>query len=140
MNAALNVSRQPDGAAQKAVLLVDDDPLLCQLLEHKLAARGHAVRVAHDGESALASVHAAPPDLIVLDAMIPVRDGFDVLRQLKANSGTMQIPVVMLTAFAGETDVVRALQMGAADYLVKPFRLEELMVRMHRLICPDGGP
>lgn len=119
---------------RKRIVVADDDPLLRQLLRYKLAARGHSILLAHDGEGALAAVRAELPDLVVLDGMMPVCDGFDVLRQLKADKATAHVPVLMLTARSEESDVVDALRLGAADYLVKPFHPEELVVRIERLM------
>lgn len=118
----------------KKIVVADDDPLLRQLLRYKLAARGHSILLAQDGESAVIAVRAELPDLVVLDGMMPICDGFDVLRQLKADKTTAHIPVLMLTARNEESDVVDALRLGAADYLVKPFHPEELVVRIERLM------
>jgi len=120
------------------ILIADDDPLLRSLLQHKLAAEDHQVFAAeHGGEvAALAGVHA--PDLIVLDAMMPVMDGFEVLRRLKADTDTRHIPVIMLTALKREQDVVGGLQLGAADYLAKPFIPDELVQRIRRVLSASG--
>lgn len=115
------------------VLIADDDPLLRGLLQHKLAADGHLVIVAEDGGEVLGLTIEHQPDLIVLDAMMPVMDGFEVLRRLKRDPACADVPVVMLTALRREADIVGALQLGAADYLVKPFIPEELLQRVRRL-------
>lgn len=120
------------------VLIGDDDPLLRGLLQHKLSSDGHRVILAEDGGEVLALTREQQPDLIVLDAMMPVMDGFEVLRRLKADPVFSGIPVVMLTALRRETDVVGALQLGAADYLVKPFIPEELLERVRRLAAPQS--
>jgi DNA-binding response OmpR family regulator len=113
-----------------SILVIDDDPLLLRLLQHKLQQRGFAVRCADDGEKGLAAVAADPPDLVVLDAMMPGLDGPEVLRRLKEAPQWAGIPVVMLTARKQERDIVAALSHGAADYLVKPFLPEELVMRI----------
>ncbi len=120
------------------ILIADDDPLLRALLQHKLAAESYQVFSAeHGGEVAgLVADHA--PDLIVLDAMMPVMDGFEVLRRLKAEQQTHSIPVIMLTALKREQDVVGALQLGAADYLAKPFIPDELVQRIRRVLSVAG--
>ena len=117
------------------ILIADDDPLLRTLIEHKLAASGHEVVIAADGSEALEAAAREQPDAIVLDAMMPVRDGLDVLRTLKADPALRAIPVVMLTARRREDDIVGALRLGAADYITKPFMPEELVARIDRLLA-----
>ncbi|MBD2383815.1 response regulator [Trichormus variabilis FACHB-319] len=119
------------------VLIADDDPLLRGLLQHKLAGDGHLVIVAEDGGEVLGLIREHHPDLVVLDAMMPVMDGFEVLRRLKVDPQASSIPVIMLTALRREADVVGALQLGAADYLVKPFIPDELLERVRRLAVPQ---
>jgi len=115
-------------------LVCDDDELLVDLLEYRLAARGFEVLIARNGGEALAVATERLPDAIVLDAMMPVMDGHQVLRRLRANPETAAIPVIMLTARKLERDIVGALELGANDYLVKPFIPEELMSRLTRLM------
>ncbi|MDI6625622.1 MAG: response regulator transcription factor [Brevundimonas sp.] len=115
------------------ILIADDDPLLRSLLVHRLSADGHDVLVAGDGAQALASIAEQKPDLIVLDALMPIMDGFEVLRRLKAGR-LSTAPIIMLTALKREQDIVGALQLGAADYLVKPFIPDELSERVRRLL------
>lgn len=116
------------------ILVADDDELLLALLTHRLSARGYQVQTAQNGQDALDLARAKRPDAIVLDAMMPVLDGFAALQQLKADPALSTIPVIMLTALKGESDVVAALDAGAADYLVKPFMAEELLSRLGRLL------
>ena len=116
------------------ILIADDDELLLKLLEHKLTQQGYSVICVEDGEVALGAAKLEQPDLIVLDGMMPGMDGFDVLRNLKEDAATRDIPVVMLTARNMERDIVRGLTLGAEEYLVKPFMPEELVVRIKRLI------
>jgi DNA-binding response OmpR family regulator len=117
-----------------SILVVDDDPLIRTLVEHKLRLRGFEVVSAESGEAGLKQVAAKRPDLIVLDAMMPELDGFEVLRRLKQDSATAAIPVIMLTARKQESDIVSALSSGARDYLVKPFMPEELIMRIRNLL------
>lgn len=119
------------------ILIADDDPFLRELLTHKLSAAGYVVVAARHGGEALDLCQYPLPDLVVLDAMMPVADGFEVLRRLKADPATRTVPVIMLTALRREEDVVGALQLGAADYLVKPFIPDELVARIGRLL-PSG--
>ena len=117
----------------RRILIADDDPLLRALLVHRLSADGYEILTAEDGAQALAMIRDQHPDLIVLDALMPVMDGFEVLRRLKSGDVT-EAPVIMLTALKREQDIVGALQLGAADYLVKPFIPDELGQRIRRLL------
>ncbi|WP_374471838.1 PleD family two-component system response regulator [Phenylobacterium sp.] len=118
---------------QPQVLIADDDPLLRAILEHKLAAAGYEVRSVEDGQAALTAAQESRPQFLVLDAMMPVMDGFEALRRLKETPDLSDISVVMLTALKREQDVVGALKLGAADYLAKPFNPDELVARLDRL-------
>ncbi len=115
-----------------SVLIMDDDELLLTLLEHKLEQRGLVVRVATDGQVGLEAAVENKPSLIVLDGMMPTMDGFEVLRRLKERADTRDIPVIMLSARRLEQDIVNGLNLGAADYLVKPFMPEELFLKIQR--------
>jgi DNA-binding response OmpR family regulator len=117
------------------VLIADDEPLLTELLEFRLGARGYETIVAHDGREALAKLEQERPNAVVLDMMMPVHDGLDVLRRMRASSEHRSTPVIMLTARRSEADIVGALELGADDYLVKPFLPEELLVRLGRLLA-----
>ncbi|PSH63642.1 response regulator transcription factor [Phyllobacterium sophorae] len=117
------------------ILICDDDPLLLELVEYKLKAKGYLVIRAENGEDALIAMAAEKPDLVVLDAMMPMLDGFEVLRHIKQHPDFAQMPVVMLTARKSEKDIVSALDRGADDYLVKPFIPDELLARISRLLA-----
>lgn len=119
--------------ADTLVLVADDDPLLRSILEHKLSRAGYVVALAEDGRAALEQSRALKPAVLVLDAMMPILDGFEVLRRLKSDDQTRSIAVVMLTALKRQDDIVSALQLGAADYLPKPFNPDELVARLARL-------
>jgi CheY-like chemotaxis protein len=123
-----------DGEAP-LVLVCDDDALVADLLSHRLSARGYRVDVAADGREALERVAEERPDAILLDAMMPMIDGYEVLRRLRADPATAAIPVIMLTARKQEDDIVGALQLGADDFVVKPFIPEEVMSRLARLLA-----
>ena len=118
---------------QRRVLIADDDPLLREILTHKLTGAGYQVEVVEDGRAALAAAQAAPPEIVVLDAMMPVMDGFEALRRFKSTPELSKIAVVMLTAVKRDDDVVSSLRLGAADYLAKPFNPDELIARLNRL-------
>lgn len=117
------------------ILIADDDPLLRALLQHRLSADGHDVIALEHGGDVLRSIAAHRPDLIVLDAMMPVVDGFEILRRLKSPPVSDPTPVIMLTALKRDADIVGALELGAADYLVKPFIPDELSQRIRRVLA-----
>lgn len=119
--------------SKNLVLVADDDPLLRSILEHKLTRAGYQVALAEDGRAALDAAEQLSPSVIVLDAMMPVLDGFEVLRRLKSDEKLRDLVVVMLTALRRQDDIVGALQLGAADYLAKPFNPDELVARLTRL-------
>ena len=116
------------------ILVADDEKLLLELLEFRLSQRGHEPVLAADGREALARLEDSAPDAVVLDMMMPVHDGLDVLRRMRASARHADTPVIMLTARRGEKDIVGALELGANDYLVKPFMPEELLARLGRLL------
>lgn len=124
----------PSGRAKPLVFVADDDELLQQLVSHKLMQSGCETQCVDTGEALLAAVATTVPDLIVLDAMMPIMDGFEALRRLRAAPASAGIPVIMLTARRGEQDVVNALSLGANDYLAKPFMPEELALRVRSLL------
>lgn len=121
--------------AAKHILVCDDDDLLLELLRFRLSGKGYEVRTARDGKEAIESAKAKLPDAIVLDAMMPVIDGFEVLRQIREAPHMRHLPVIMLTARKGENDIVAALKLGASDYIAKPFIPEELTARLTRLLA-----
>jgi DNA-binding response OmpR family regulator len=116
---------------KQTILVIEDDPSIRLGLEDTLRAKGYTVLVAGKGELGLAMAAAQRPDLIVLDIMLPDIDGFEVCRRLKASrDGLAGIPVIMLTARGAELDRVRGLELGADDYVTKPFSLMELLARV----------
>ena len=117
------------------ILIADDDVILVEMLRFRLEAAAHEAVAALDGQAALASAGAQRPDLIVLDSMMPVISGPEVLARLKADPNLNDVPVVMLTARKGESDVVAALKSGVDEYLTKPFIPQELMVRIENLLA-----
>jgi two-component system response regulator MprA len=114
------------------ILVVDDDPRITNLLRRILAYEGYSVAIAATGDEALTRSLERPPDLIILDIMLPGIDGLEVVRRLRAAGDTM--PVLMLTARDAIPDRVRGFEMGADDYLVKPFAPEELLARVMALL------
>jgi two-component system response regulator CpxR len=122
--------------AARSVLLIEDDPDLCSLMSDYFAEHGFAVESAHDGRTGLARALEKRFDLILLDVMLPVLDGFEVLRQLRKRIHT---PVIMLTARTAQDDRVAGLNAGADDYLPKPFGPEELLARMRAVLRRSGN-
>jgi DNA-binding response OmpR family regulator len=121
------------------VLVVDDEESVRQALERALRLEGFAVEVAAGGEPALEAVSATPPDVIVLDVVMPDVSGIEVTRRLRGQGN--QVPICILSARDEVADRVEGLRVGADDYLVKPFALEELVARLHALLrrTPSGG-
>jgi len=116
---------------QRAILMVDDDEGLCELVQELLGREGYDVTAVHDGASGLGAALEGSFVLVILDVMLPVLDGFAVLRQLRRQSN---VPVIMLTARASEQDRVGGLGEGADDYLVKPFAAAELLARIRAVL------
>ncbi|HEX9057918.1 MAG TPA: response regulator transcription factor [Ktedonobacterales bacterium] len=114
------------------VLIVDDDPRITELLRRTLAYEGYSVAVAASGDEALARTLEHPPDVIVLDVMLPGVDGLEVARRLRAAGDN--VPILMLTARDAVADRVSGLEAGADDYLIKPFAPEELVARIKALL------
>lgn len=121
--------------AQPTILVVEDERTLAEMLKFNLERQGYAVRLSHDGHDAVRQALHSAPDLIVLDVMLPGLDGFEVCRRIRAHS---QAPILMLTARAEEVDRVMGLEIGADDYLVKPFSLRELLARVRALLRRAG--
>src|SRR3972149_588724 len=116
------------------ILLADDDPAVCQFVDVILKQAGYSGGRAGDGVEAMDRVRQSPADLILLDILMPGRDGLDVLRSLRQNPETSQIPVIMLTQKAQVEDRVKGLEWGADDYVPKPFVPQELLVRIRALL------
>jgi two-component system KDP operon response regulator KdpE len=110
------------------VLLVEDDQNIVDLVRSNLIARGHDVTVSRDGSDAVRLLEAVEPDMVILDLMLPGADGFELCREMRERSS---VGIVVLSARRGETDKVRALNLGADDYMTKPFGIEELLARIN---------
>lgn len=119
------------GLRKSLVLIVDDLPENLQVLAGHLTEAGHEVLAAHSGPRALALVRNRKPDLILLDIMMPVMDGLEVCRTLKAESESADIPIIFITARTETDDVLRGFQLGAVDYITKPFKPAELVARVN---------
>jgi phosphate regulon transcriptional regulator PhoB len=116
------------------VLIVEDEPDIRELVVHHLKREGYQVSAAAGGEEALRQVRAAPPDLVLLDLMMPAMDGLEVCRRLRQDPATAALPIVMLTAKGDEVDRVLGLEIGADDYIVKPFSPKELVARVKAVL------
>jgi diguanylate cyclase (GGDEF)-like protein len=114
----------------RKILLIDDDPLIRRIVTKTLTAEGYQVQEAGSGAEGLALAQSQPPDLVLLDLMMPGMDGFQVCAQLRQNSLTANVPILMLTALDQTEAKVRGLQIGADDYVTKPFNLDELQTRI----------
>ncbi len=126
------------------ILVVDDEPEAVELVEFNLKQAGFEVATAADGAEALERARTTPPSLIVLDVMLPELDGLEVCKLLRRDPVTAAIPIIMLTARAAEVDRVVGLELGADDYLTKPFSPRELVLRIKKLLErvrqePDEG-
>lgn len=116
------------------VLVIEDEDRIRQFLQRGLGYQGYKVDLAPDGQTGLDLAAENPPDLILLDIMLPGIDGLEVCRRLRASGGTAEVPILMLTAKETIEDRVKGLDAGADDYLVKPFALDELMARVRALL------
>ena len=119
---------------QKSVLIVDDEVSITLSLRHLMQREGYAVRVVGDGEAALEEVTAAPPDLMLLDVMIPKRDGYDVCQTIRANPDWNAIKIIMVTAKGREVEAEKGLALGANAYVTKPFSTRDLAQRVRELL------
>jgi two-component system alkaline phosphatase synthesis response regulator PhoP len=125
--------------SKETVLVIDDEADLIELVRYNLEKEGFQVIGAGDGESGLSLASSEKPDVIVIDLMLPGIDGLEVCRSLRAGSGTFRIPIIMLTAKASESDRIVGLELGADDYVTKPFSPRELIARIKALLRRSAG-
>jgi DNA-binding response OmpR family regulator len=118
------------------VLVVEDDPALGDVMLTALKDDGLDAKLAHDGDEAMRDVDDLSPSVMVLDLMMPKRDGFSVLRELRADGRISHLPVIVVTAIFGMSERLYATELGAADYVTKPFELDDLIGRVRALISP----
>lgn len=126
-------------AAMSHVLIVDDERDLAELLDFNLKAAGFSTHIATTGEAALAAAREQHPDLVLLDLMLPDRPGTEVCRQMRAEADTRDVLIVMLTAKGEEMDRVRGFEVGADDYVTKPFSVRELVLRLKAVLRRGGS-
>jgi DNA-binding response OmpR family regulator len=118
----------------RTILLIDDEPELVKLLDYNLSKAGYLVLTAKDGAAGLATARKHAPDAVILDVMMPGLDGWEVCKRLRQDPSTSALPVIMLTAKADEGDRVLGLELGADDYVTKPFGVRELLARVKALL------
>jgi DNA-binding response OmpR family regulator len=116
------------------VLICDADALLTELLEHRLGQQGYVTAVARDGGEALKLLAERPPDAVIMESMLPVSNGYEVLRRIREDARFENLPVILLSARKQTRDIVEALELGASEYMTKPFILDELVARLARLL------
>jgi len=121
-------------ARDTAILIVEDEQDLLELLRYNLAREGYQVATTPTGEEAIRMLRNDPPDLVLLDIMLPGMDGLEVCRAVKARESTANVPVIMLTAKGEEVDIVRGLELGADDYMTKPFSPRVLLARIRAVL------
>lgn len=127
---------RPDAESPPTALVVEDSEHVAYLLEYMLEREGFAVRVAGNGRDAAECIATEPPtDIVLLDVMLPYKDGFEIVREIRASAQWRETPVIMLSARSLEEDVVRALEAGANDYVTKPYNPRELLARIRRNIA-----
>jgi len=127
------------GCVRSKILVVDDEPEAVELVEFNLKQAGYDVATAPDGAQALKKAHALTPNLIILDLMLPELDGLEVCKMLRRDPATSAIPVIMVTAKAAEIDRVLGLELGADDYITKPFSPRELVLRVKNILQRGHG-
>ena len=122
-----------------SVLVVDDEPNIVQSLEFLMTAAGFEVRIAHDGDAALAAVAEQVPDLVLLDVMLPGRDGYEVCREIRANPDWQAVRIIMLTARGRQSERQRGIDLGADAYVTKPFSTRDLVEQVKQFASGNGA-
>jgi two-component system, OmpR family, phosphate regulon response regulator PhoB len=123
---------EPEARAQ--ILVVEDEPDIAALVAYHLAREGYGVRTVANGNDALDTIETDLPDLVVLDLMLPERSGYEVLEEMRRSADTAAVPVVLLTARRDEADRIRGFELGADDYITKPFSADELLLRISAVL------
>ena len=122
------------------ILVVDDDRNICELLKLYLENDGYTVFVANDGQEAVEMFQSKAPELVLLDIMLPGEDGLTILKKIRASGKLQNIPVIMMTAKTSEFDIVKGLDLGADDYVTKPFGIMELLSRIRSVLRRTRKP
>lgn len=118
----------------KKIMIVDDEPGVVKMIRYLLEKNSYLVVSATEGEEGLKLIQEEKPDLILMDIMMPTLDGNEVMKRLKGSEATKDIPIIMLSALGQEGDVAKSLELGAIDYVVKPFHPQELLDRLKKLM------
>jgi DNA-binding response OmpR family regulator len=122
----------------QTILIIEDDPALLRGLKDNFETQGYLVRLANNGQKGLDTLLADPPDLVLLDLMLPRVNGYEICRAARARQ--LDMPIIMLTAKGQEEDIVRGLELGADDYVTKPFSIRELIARVKAFLRRQGAP
>jgi len=125
--------------ADTRILIVEDEPAIAEVLEYNLVKEGYIVDVDYRGDTALEAIRQKPPDLVILDLMLPGLDGLELTRMLRRDARTDQIPLLMLTAKGEEIDRIVGLELGADDYITKPFSPREVVLRVKAVLRRGKG-
>ncbi|MGB5402136.1 MAG: response regulator, partial [Thermoanaerobaculia bacterium] len=125
--------------ADTRILIVEDEPAIAEVLEYNLAKEGYLVDVEYRGDTALEAIRQKSPDLVILDLMLPGLDGLELTRMLRRDARTDQIPLLMLTAKGEEVDRIVGLELGADDYITKPFSPREVVLRVKAVLRRGKG-
>lgn len=133
MMAAVESHTSPPTTARLRILIIEDERGLTEVLEYNLKREGYETLVSHDGQEGLRKAQTLLPDLILLDLMLPGLSGFDVCRELRGGERTREIPIIILSAKAEETDQIVGFSLGADDYVTKPFHIKVLLQRIKAL-------
>lgn len=132
-------AQSPTAMAKASILIIEDDPDIVELLQYNLEKEGFPVRTAGDGETGLQAARRYKPGMILLDLMMPGMDGLEVCQHLKRDPSTSSIPLMMITAKSQESDVVAGLELGADDFLSKPFSPREVVARVRAVLRRGQG-
>lgn len=122
----------------RSVLIVDDEPNIVLSLQFLMKKAGFDVRIARDGEEALAEIVRSPPDLVLLDVMMPKRDGFDVCQTIRSNPDWGGTRIILLTAKGRDIEREKGLALGADDYITKPFSTRDVLAQVEKLVPPTA--
>lgn len=121
----------------KQILIADDEQNIVISLEFLMKRAGYTVRIAEDGQAAIDAIHAEAPDLVLLDVMMPKKNGFEVCQEIRADSRFDAVKILMLTAKGRDTEVSKGLALGADAYMTKPFSTQELVGKVNSMLAED---
>jgi len=129
---------EPKPKHSSTVMIIEDDNIVATMLKHILTRRGYEIELVADGRQAAERIASdTPPAMVILDVMLPFVDGFELIEQIRQQDSWKKVPIIMLTAKTREEDIVRALDSGADDYIVKPFQPQALIARVKRFVSQE---